>query len=228
MHNILFDTGKATIKPESSAALAPIGEVLKADASLRLEIQGHTDNVGAKAANQTLSQQRAAAVRDYLVKTFAIAPDRLTATGLGDTKPIADNATDAGRAQNRRVELVKRPAASARGSAAPGSPAAQGEWTGKITAGLMAIGGETTGIMIVTAQDQLELLPADQSMRQRLEQLNGKTVTIRGTLRRRAGVESEDPPDHPGRGDRGKVLTVRQYASAGGEQETVTNCPGMR
>lgn len=184
VHNILFDTGKATIKPESSAALAPIGEVLKADTTLRLEIQGHTDNVGARAANQTLSQARAAAVRDYLIKTFAITPDRLTATGLGDTKPVADNATEPGRAQNRRVELVKL---GAKYPAPQG--AASSEWTGTITSGLMAIGGETTGIVIVTAQDQLELQPADQAMRQRLQQLNGKTATIRGILETRPGVE---------------------------------------
>ena len=69
LRNILFDTGKATLKPESSTELQLVVEVLKADESLRLEIQGHTDNVGPSAANLTLSQQRAAAVRDYLVKT---------------------------------------------------------------------------------------------------------------------------------------------------------------
>lgn len=188
VHNILFDTGKATIKPESSAALAPIGDLLKNDATLRLEIQGHTDNVGAKAANQTLSQQRAAAVRDYLIKTFAIAPDRLTAAGLGDTKPIADNATENGRAQNRRVELVKLGAKSPAPAPASAGGARQ-EWTGKISAGLMAIGGETTGYTIATPQGALELQPADQAMRQRLEQLDGKTVTVRGTLETRPGVE---------------------------------------
>ena len=80
----------------------------KADAELKLEIQGHTDNVGAAAANLKLSQDRAAAVKAYLVQTFGVAADRLTTAGLGDTKPIADNATDAGRAQNRRVELVEK------------------------------------------------------------------------------------------------------------------------
>lgn len=98
LHNILFDTGKATIKPESSKELQLVIDVLKADASLKIEIQGHTDNVGAKAANLTLSQQRADPVRDYLIKT----------AGLGDTKPVAPNTTDAGKAQNRRVELVKK------------------------------------------------------------------------------------------------------------------------
>jgi len=108
LHNILFDTGKATIKPESAAALAVIGDLLKSDASLKLEIQGHTDNVGAAAANLKLSQDRAAAVKAYVVRTFAIADARLTTAGFGDTKPIADNKTEDGRARNRRVELVKK------------------------------------------------------------------------------------------------------------------------
>ena len=108
LHNILFDTGKATLKPESAAALAPVGELLKSDASLRLEIQGHTDNVGQASANLRLSQDRAAAVKAYLVQTFGIPAARLTTAGLGDTKPVALNTAETGRAQNRRVELVKR------------------------------------------------------------------------------------------------------------------------
>jgi len=108
LHNILFDTGKATIKPESASALKVIGDVLKSDAALKLEIQGHTDNVGTAAANLRLSQDRAASVKAYLVQTLGVGADRLTTAGFGDTKPIADNKTDDGRAQNRRVELVKR------------------------------------------------------------------------------------------------------------------------
>ncbi len=109
LHNILFDTGKASIKPESSRELQLVIDVLKADATLKIEIQGHTDNTGAKAANLTLSQQRADAVREYLVKTGGIAAARLTAVGFGDTKPVAPNTTEAGKAQNRRVELRKLP-----------------------------------------------------------------------------------------------------------------------
>jgi hypothetical protein len=188
LHNILFDTGRATIAPASQPALAPIGEVLKADPSLRLEIQGHTDNVGQKAANLALSQARAAAVRDELIKTFGIAPDRLTATGFGDTKPVADNSTEQGRAQNRRVELVKMGIKTPATGAAPAANG-PGEWTGRIMAGMMAVGGETTGIMLDLGQERFELQPADQAMRQRLQALDGKTVTIRGTLATRAGVE---------------------------------------
>jgi len=108
VHNILFDTGKATIKPESAGTLAIIADVLKGDVALKIEIQGHTDNVGAAAANLKLSQDRAAAVKAHLVQTGGIATDRLTTAGLGGTKPIGDNKTDEGRAQNRRVELVKK------------------------------------------------------------------------------------------------------------------------
>jgi outer membrane protein OmpA-like peptidoglycan-associated protein len=108
LHNILFDTGKATLKSESSAALAPVGELLKNDAALKLEIQGHTDNVGQAASNLKLSQDRAAAVKTYLVATFGIPAARLTTSGFGDTKPVAPNTAETGRAQNRRVELVKK------------------------------------------------------------------------------------------------------------------------
>jgi outer membrane protein OmpA-like peptidoglycan-associated protein len=108
LHNILFDTGRATLKPESAAALAPVGELLKNDAALKLEIQGHTDNVGQSAANLKLSQDRAASVKTHLVQNVGIAAARLTTAGFGDTKPVAPNTSDDGRAQNRRVELVKK------------------------------------------------------------------------------------------------------------------------
>lgn len=108
LHGILFDTGQATIKDESKGDLQSIGELLKQQPALRLEIQGHTDNVGAADANRRLSDARAAAVKQYLVANLAVASDRLTTSGHGDTKPVSDNATEQGRAQNRRVELVRR------------------------------------------------------------------------------------------------------------------------
>ncbi len=108
VRSILFDTGKATLKPESAAILAAIAEVLTADRALKLEIQGHTDNVGGAAANLKLSQDRAAAVKAHLVETGGIDAARLTTAGFGDTKPVANNATDEGKAQNRRVELVRK------------------------------------------------------------------------------------------------------------------------
>ena len=84
-----------------------IADALKADGELALEIQGHTDNVGAAAANLTLSRERAAAVKAALVKA-GIDEGRLTTSGFGDTQPVADNSTDEGRARNRRVELVRK------------------------------------------------------------------------------------------------------------------------
>jgi len=107
LHGINFDTGKATIKDDSRALLDEIGKLLNDNKDLKLSIEGHTDNVGDKAANQKLSEARAAAVKDYLVKNAKIDAARLTTKGFGDTKPIADNATDEGKAQNRRVEMVK-------------------------------------------------------------------------------------------------------------------------
>ena len=108
LEGITFDTAKAAIKPDSKAVLDQVGALLKADVALKLEIQGHTDNVGAPTANLTLSQQRADAVKKYLVANYAIAEARLTTAGFGDTKPVADNATDEGRAKNRRVELHRK------------------------------------------------------------------------------------------------------------------------
>lgn len=108
LEGITFDTGKAVIRAESKAVLDQIGALLATDAALRLEIQGHTDNVGAPTANLTLSQQRAEAVRKYLVDTHGVAPARLTTAGFGDTRPVAGNGSDEGRAKNRRVELHRQ------------------------------------------------------------------------------------------------------------------------
>lgn len=107
LRNILFETGKATLSPESTQALDAVVELLRGDADLRLLVQGHTDNVGASDANLRLSADRAASVKAYLVKA-GIDAGRLTTAGLGDTQPVADNATDEGRAQNRRVVLVRQ------------------------------------------------------------------------------------------------------------------------
>lgn len=108
LRSIQFDTAKATLKPESSAVLDQVVTLLKNDEALMLEVQGHTDNVGLPAANLKLSKERAAAVKDYLVTRGGIAAARLTTTGFGDTKPLAPNTTDEGRAENRRVELVRK------------------------------------------------------------------------------------------------------------------------
>ncbi len=107
LYGIYFDTDKTDIKPESAKTLEQIAELLKIDRSLKLEVAGHTDNTGTKEHNQSLSQGRAQAVVDALVKNYGIDAQRLQAKGYGDTKPVADNGSDAGRAKNRRVELRK-------------------------------------------------------------------------------------------------------------------------
>jgi outer membrane protein OmpA-like peptidoglycan-associated protein len=105
-HGINFDTDKATIKPESMGTFNSVAKILKDNPDVRFEIQGHTDNSGGSARNLALSQQRADAVKQQLV-TMTVDSARLTTKGLGDTKPMGDNATPEGRANNRRVEFVR-------------------------------------------------------------------------------------------------------------------------
>lgn len=105
---ILFETGKAELRPESRPVLKEIAGTMTKYADLKILIEGHTDNVGSAASNLTLSDQRAAAVKAALVADFAVDASRITTTGLGDTKPSAPNTTAAGRSQNRRVEIVKQ------------------------------------------------------------------------------------------------------------------------
>ncbi len=104
---ILFDTGKSNIKPESTPTLKEIATTLKAHPELKVEVQGHTDNVGKPDANLKLSQARAEAVKQALTTEYGVAEGQLTAKGYGDTKPAGDNTKPEGRANNRRVELVK-------------------------------------------------------------------------------------------------------------------------
>jgi len=102
---LLFDFNKATLKPESDGVLQNVLALLTKDPPLKLEVQGHTDNVGDSKYNQTLSEQRAAAVVTWLSQ-HGIAAGRLSSSGYGMTRPVADNKTDDGRAKNRRVEIV--------------------------------------------------------------------------------------------------------------------------
>jgi len=106
-HGILFDSGSDRIKAESFKTLTDIGTMLAEDAALRVSIEGHTDADGADDANLKLSQARAASVRTYLMEKHAIAGDRLETKGFGETKPVDGNDTPEGKANNRRVELVK-------------------------------------------------------------------------------------------------------------------------
>lgn len=104
---ILFDTGKSEVKPESTPTLKQIAAAFKEHPELKAEIQGHTDNVGKADANLRLSQARAEAVKKVLTSEYGVNAEQLTAKGYGDTKPSGDNKTQEGRANNRRVELVK-------------------------------------------------------------------------------------------------------------------------
>ncbi len=106
IYGIRFDTGKSTIQAESKECLEEVVKLLRENPSWRMQIEGHTDNVGGKAANQTLSEQRAAAVVAWL-SANGVDKSRLTARGFGDTVPVGDNATEDGRAKNRRVALRK-------------------------------------------------------------------------------------------------------------------------
>ena len=105
---IYFDTGSDAIRQESAPTLKEIGTMLKDHPELKLTIEGHTDNVGKAESNQTLSEKRAAAVRQYLIDNYQVEGARLEAKGLGQAKPVGSNDTAEGRQQNRRVELVKR------------------------------------------------------------------------------------------------------------------------
>jgi outer membrane protein OmpA-like peptidoglycan-associated protein len=106
-HGINFDIDKSSIKPESMGTLNMIVGVLKDNPDLKFEIDGHTDNTGTPAHNLALSQQRADAVKAQLI-TLGIDASRLTTKGFGQTKPISDNSTFDGKANNRRVEFVRQ------------------------------------------------------------------------------------------------------------------------
>lgn len=101
-----FDTDKTTIQPESEPTVAEVVTLLRQDPKLRLSVQGHTDNTGTLAHNQQLSEGRAQSVVASLTQA-GIEAVRLQAAGFGQSKPLADNATEEGKAKNRRVELVK-------------------------------------------------------------------------------------------------------------------------
>jgi outer membrane protein OmpA-like peptidoglycan-associated protein len=106
LYNILFDFDKADIKPESQQQLQEIAILLKASPNVRLNVVGHTDNQGQVAYNMDLSRRRAQAVAQALVQNHGIAAGRLTGYGVGPLAPVASNADEAGRARNRRTELV--------------------------------------------------------------------------------------------------------------------------
>ncbi len=105
MGDVLFDFGKYNLKPDTKITLAKLAGIIQSHPGLHLAIEGHTDNIGSDEANMKLSQQRADAVREFLVQQ-GLAADTVTAVGLGKAEPVADNSTNEGRQKNRRVEIV--------------------------------------------------------------------------------------------------------------------------
>lgn len=105
LYGVLFDFNKATLQPASDGPLGQVATLMTANPALNVEVQGHTDNVGTDAYNQTLSEARAKAVLAWLTQ-HGVAAGRMTAKGYGKTMPVADNNTDVGRMKNRRVELA--------------------------------------------------------------------------------------------------------------------------
>ncbi len=105
--NVFFSTASYKLLPKSFASLKGVADLMKGDNSLMLDIEGHTDSQGSDEYNHTLSDDRAASVRDYLISQ-GVEASRLKSTGYGETKPVADNNTAAGRAKNRRTEMVVR------------------------------------------------------------------------------------------------------------------------
>ncbi len=123
LSDVLFDFNRYTLKPDAREKLAKVSGILLAYPDLKIQVEGYTDNVGSDAYNQKLSEQRAGAVRDYLVSQ-GVAADNVTSTGYGAASPVAPNTSAAGRAKNRRVQLVVSGAAIGVGQSAPGAAAA--------------------------------------------------------------------------------------------------------
>ena len=105
MPDVLFDIGSYTLKPAARERLARVSGIVLAYPDLRFEIEGHTDSVGSDEYNQTLSEKRAASVRDYLMNN-GVSINNVMARGFGKENPVADNSTAAGRKLNRRVEMI--------------------------------------------------------------------------------------------------------------------------
>ncbi len=120
LSDVLFDFNKYTLKPDAREKLAKVSGILLAYPDLKLQVEGYTDNIGSEEYNQKLSEERANGVRDYLVSQ-SVPDENVSARGFGKTHFIADNSTNAGRAQNRRVELVVTGSAIGIQESAPGA-----------------------------------------------------------------------------------------------------------
>jgi outer membrane protein OmpA-like peptidoglycan-associated protein len=124
MSDVLFDTGKYTLKPGTQVSLAKVATILQLYPSLTVQVEGYTDSVGGDAYNQTLSENRANAVKDFLTQNGVPAAN-VSSQGFGKSNPVADNGTAAGRAQNRRVNMVVSGSAIGVQTTAPATPANQ-------------------------------------------------------------------------------------------------------
>lgn len=188
--DLKFESGQRTIHPSSLPALHAVAEVLERFPRLRLEIAGHTDAYGSAAANRRVSEERAEAVRTYLVARYGIDPDRLVTVGYGETMPIASNATASGRALNRRVEFrVLREdarAAAARGALDPDSIRA-------------AIDREVADAVAeaLGRADTAQLAEAERELQARLDSLERRLAEERGLAagaeRDTSGILTGDP-----------------------------------
>ena len=124
MSDVLFDFNKYTLKPDAREKLAKVSGILLAYSNLQVQVEGYTDNIGSDDYNQKLSEQRADGVRDYLVSQ-SVPQNAITAQGYGKSDPVADNSSNSGRAQNRRVQLVVSGAAIGIQEGQPGASGAE-------------------------------------------------------------------------------------------------------
>ena len=108
LYGIFFDFDKAAVKPESKPALEEVAKLMQANPALNLYVVGHTDMQGTFQYNMNLSEKRAAAIIEELVKNYSIQASRLTPAGVGSLAPVSNNKTEKGRKLNRRVELVEK------------------------------------------------------------------------------------------------------------------------
>jgi outer membrane protein OmpA-like peptidoglycan-associated protein len=147
MSDVLFDFNKYTLKPEAREKLAKVSGILLSYPNLKLQVEGYTDSIGSDEYNQKLSEERAGTVRDYLVGQ-SVANTNITAAGYGKNDPVADNSTNAGRAQNRRVELVVSGAAIGIEQSAPGATgeAQPAEQPGQSTVSSQTAASNLTGV----------------------------------------------------------------------------------
>jgi len=128
MSDVLFDTGKYTLKPSTQVSLAKVAGILEAYPGLKVQVEGYTDSVGSDDFNQKLSDNRASTVKDFLVAQ-GVSPNNITSQGFGKNDPVADNSSPSGRAQNRRVNMVVSGDAIGIGESQSASATPQGQST---------------------------------------------------------------------------------------------------